>query len=340
MKLKILVTGCLGFVGSSICEHFSKKGYKVIGIDNRSKVAGSDVNMELINSNGANFVYCDITDQNQVEAIFKNFGEFDFIFHMASQVSFKKSIESPRRDLEINLIGTFNILECLRINMHKSMLIYASTNQVYGSLEGIELIEKEKRFDFKTLKLGVSESFNLDYLSPYGCSKGGGEIYCIDYARVFGLNTCIVRFGGIYGRNQYSTEDHGWVAYITNMIRSNKEYNRFGHGKQVRDILYIDDILEAMECIVSHQGMKPGEILNISGGHENTLSVLELIELVQNITDNKSKDTMLDMRKADKLVMYLNIDKAKKILNWTPKIAPEEGLAKLIKWQNIGHENQ
>ena len=131
----------------SICEHFSKKGY-VIGIDNRSKLAGSDVNMELINSNGANFVYCDITDQNQVEAIFKNFGEFDFIFHMASQVSFKKSIES-RRDLEINLIGTFNILECLRINMHKSMLIYASTNQVYGSLEGIELIEKEKDLTLK-----------------------------------------------------------------------------------------------------------------------------------------------------------------------------------------------
>ena len=334
MKKKILVTGALGFVGSSICESFSLNGYDVIGIDNRSKLIGSDINYKLITKSGSIFYYCDISNQSQVDGIFNKFGEFDFIFHMASQVSFKKSIESPRNDFEINLLGTFNLLENLRTRNSNSLFVYASTNQVYGAVENIPLVETETRYDFKELKKGISEQFPLDFLSPYGCSKGGGEIYSIDYARVYGIKSCIVRFGGIYGKNQYSTEDHGWVSYITNMIRLNQSYNRFGHGKQIRDILYIDDIISAMYKITLNNNLISGDIFNIAGGPDNTLSVLELIKLVENITGNKSKDKILDMRKADKVVMYLDISKAKKELDWEPKVGIYEGLEKLIKWQN------
>ena len=332
--MKILITGGVGFVGVNLAINLKKKGNKIFCIDNFFKNIGASHNLNLLKANKINFDYCDIRNQNDIFDYFIQNKGFDFVIHMASQVAFSKSIKYPRLDFEINAVGTFNLLEAIRIYSKKSLFLYASTNQVYGNLNKEKFIERKSRFEFKNLTDGVDENYKLDYLSPYGCSKGVGEIYSIDYARVYDIKSFIFRFGGIYGHNQFSYEDHGWISYITNMIRLNKKFNRYGHGKQVRDVLYIDDICNAVDLLINKADtVKKGEIFNIGGGKHNTLSVLELMKLVQNLTGNKEKSIINDMRKADKLVMYLNIQKAKKILNWEPNVDPVSGIKKLLKWQ-------
>jgi len=232
-------------------------------------------------------------------------------------------------------LGTFNLLEALRINNPEALFVYASTNQVYGELKGVPLIETETRFDFENLERGVPEDHPADFLSPYGCSKGAGDMYVKDYGRVYNLNTVVTRFGGIYGPHQYSYEDHGWISFITDQVRRDLEFNRFGHGKQVRDVLFIDDILDVMHKIwVLKDSLKKGACYNVGGGKENSLSVLELLALLEELTGNKERSIVNPMRQADKLVVYLDISKAKNDLGWEPKISYREGIAKLIEWQN------
>ena len=331
--MKILVTGALGFVGSNLAEHYARnEENQVIGIDNRFKLQGSVKNHQLIADAGVEFKYCDIRNYFDVTRVFEESDNFDVIFHMASQVAFKCSVENPRLDFEINALGTFNMLEAVRNNNIDSSFVYASTNQVYGELKNEPIKEYDKRFDFVNLKSGVPENYILDFLSPYGCSKGTGDIYVRDYGRLYDMKTVAARFGGIYGVNQYSYEDHGWISYISEMVLKNKSFNRFGHGKQVRDILYIDDILRAMDCIIRNIDALKGEALNIGGGVNNTLSVLELLQLVEEITGNKEKSIINPMRKADKVVMYLDISNAKKKIHWEPKVGVKEGVTKLINW--------
>ena len=334
--MKVLVTGALGFVGSNLSSYLAKMhNADVIGIDNIHKNLGSKENLKMIESSGVTFEYCDIRNNDDVINIFDKFGPFDCIFNMAAQVAFKVSVERPRLDFEINALGTFNLLEALRLKSPQSLFVFASTNQVYGELKDTHVKEYETRYDFVDLKNGVAENHTLDFLSPYGCSKGAADMYVQDYGRVYDLNTVVTRFGGIYGDNQFSYEDHGWISYITDQVRRDMVFNRFGHGKQVRDILFIDDILEAMNKIINKKDeLERGLCINIGGGKENGLSVLELLNLLEDLTGNKEKSVVNPMRKADKLVVYLNIDKAKKEINWQPKIHYVQGIKRLIEWQN------
>ena len=331
---RVLITGCLGFVGVNLAKYFLQKGVEVHGIDNYSKVVGSNANHNLFENLGGHFHYCDIRNSGDVVEKIARIDDIDCLFHLASQVSFKRSVESPRNDFEINLLGTFNLLEFIRLFAPTTKMVYASTNQIYGALDDVPVVEYKTRYDFKDLSSGVPETYPYDFLSPYGCSKGGGETYCVDYARVFGLDIAVARLGGIYGEHQYSTEDHGWIAFITEMIRSDTAFNRFGHGKQVRDVLHVDDIVRALDLLAQKNWAGACGIFNISGGAANTLSVLELMALVAKLTNNEPKDTMLEMRKADKLVMYLDITKAKNELGWEPKVSYEAGIKRLIEWQN------
>ena len=331
--MKILVTGALGFVGSNLCDFFSrKKGYEVIGVDNRFKMLGSEENHELITAANVQYEYCDIRNQNDVDHIFSVHEKFDAVFHMAAQVAFKCSVENPRLDFEINALGTLNLLESVRRYCDRAAFIYASTNQVYGELRDEPIIEQERRFDFINLHNGVPENYRLDFLSPYGCSKGAGDMYVQDYARVYGMNTVVARFGGIYGIGQYSYEDHGWISFISEMVMRDQVFNRFGHGKQVRDVLYISDIIYAMDLMLKNIETVKGEAFNISGGPENTLSVLELLDLLEELTGNKEKSVINPMRQADKVVMYLDISKADSMLGWKPQVTKNDGVQMLLDW--------
>lgn len=331
--MKILITGALGFVGTNLALNFLNKGYIVHGVDNFFKQLGCSENLELLKTAGLNFEYLDIRNQNDVLDFFQRHPNFDCVFNLAAQVAFKNSISNPRLDFEINALGTLNLLESIRTTSPGSIFINASTNQVYGNVSGIALIEKEKRFDYVDLEYGIPESFPLDFLSPYGCSKGASDQYTLDYSRVFGIKTVVLRFGGIYGSYQYSYQDHGWVSFMTQMVREDKEFNRFGHGKQVRDILFVSDIVSALELCLIKIDKVNGQAINISGGKENSISILELLELLEQITGNKERSIVNPMRQADKLVAYLDVRKAKKLLGWEPKIPKELGIKKLIEWQ-------
>jgi CDP-paratose 2-epimerase len=330
--MKYIIVGGTGFVGSNLAYYFVKAGNEVIALDNFSKAVGTRENKERIEANGVKVFFLDIRNWNDVEQFFKKQDEIDAIVHVAAQVAFKKSVENPRLDFEINALGTFNLLEAIRMFHPQTVFVNASTNQVYGIQDQIPLIEREKRFDYKDLPYGLPESFPLDFLSPYGCSKGAADQYTLDYARVFGLKTVCTRFGGIYGDWQYSYEDHGWVAYMTQMVVLNKPFNRFGHGKQVRDVLYVSDICNAIDKAINNIEMINGEALNISGGYTNTLSVLELLELLERITGNREKSIVNPMRAADKLVAYLDIRKAERLIDWKPLVSKEEGIERLVDW--------
>jgi CDP-paratose 2-epimerase len=331
--MKILVTGALGFVGVNLCMHFARdKNNVVIGIDNKFKHTGIVENQEILEKNKVIFHYCDIRNQNDVSHLYEQYKGFDIVLHMAAQVAFKNSVENPRLDFEVNLLGTFNLLEATRQHCFDAIFINASTNQVYGELKNEVIKEYDKRFDFVKLKNGVPESYQLDFLSPYGCSKGGADMYVQDYARIYSMNTVVARFGGIYGINQYSYEEHGWVSYIAGMILSKQKFNRFGHGKQVRDILYISDIVNAMVKIIENISSAKGQVFNIAGGVDNSISVLELLDLAQEITGNIEMSIENPMRKADKIVMYLDVTKAKNILGWQPLVGKHDGINMLLDW--------
>ena len=332
INMRYIITGATGFVGTNLCLHFLENGHEVIGIDNRYKNIGSDANLKLICDAGATYHHVDIRNTNDVLHFFSRIGDVDAILHAAAQVAFKRSIENPRLDFEVNALGTFNLLEALRLYQESAVFVTASTNQVYGNLKQVPIQEYEKRFDFVDMPYGIPETATLDFLSPYGCSKGAADQYTIDYSRTYDLKTVVTRFGGIYGVNQYSYEDHGWVAYISKMVLQNKEFNRFGHGKQVRDILYISDIVEALEMCVKKIDVVKGEAINIAGGRKNSISVLELLDLLEDLTGNNEKSIVNPMRKGDKVVIYLDIRKAEKLLNWKPKYNIKEGINKLIEW--------
>lgn len=331
--MKVVITGALGFVGINLALAYLKEGHVVIGIDNKFKSLGSSENLKLFEQNNGIYNHVDIRNSNDVEFFFKNNKNIDVVFNLAAQVAFKNSIENPRLDFEINALGTLNILESIRLYSIETVFINASTNQVYGNANSAEVKEYDKRFDFVNLPFGIPEEFPLDFLSPYGCSKGTADQYTIDYSRCFDLKTVVTRFGGIYGDHQYSYQDHGWISFMTNMVSNNIEFNRFGHGKQVRDILFVSDIISALKLSYENISKVNGLALNISGGPENSISVLELLELLEDLTGNKERSIINPMRKADKLVAYLDIRKAKNLLGWEPRINKRAGIEKLIDWQ-------
>lgn len=330
--MKVIVTGGTGFVGSNLACYFKTLGHEVVALDNFSKEIGTFENKRRVEAAGVKVMHLDIRNWNDVEHFFRNQMDVGAILHVAAQVAFKRSVENPRLDFEVNALGTFNLLEALRLYQPQAVFVCASTNQVYGQLSNVPLIEYEKRFDYADMPYGIPETFPLDFLSPYGCSKGAADQYTTDYARIYGLKTVVARLGGIYGDWQYSYEDHGWVAFMTKMVVLDQPFNRHGHGKQVRDVLYISDICRAIDLLVEKIETVNGLALNIAGGPANSLSILELLDLLESITGHTEKSTVNPMRIGDKVVCYLDIRKAQAMLGWAPTVSAREGIMRLVEW--------
>lgn len=343
--MKILVTGGCGFSGSNIVYKAlqDNKG-EVFIIDNLYR-KGSGKNLKWLKGCGKfTFFKADIRFNNQVQRIIKKIGP-DVVFHLAGQAAMTTSVNNPRLDFEINVLGTLNILEGIRKHCPESILIYSSTNKVYGSLDWIEYKECEKRYTAERFPEGFSERFPLDFHSPYGCSKGAADQYVLDYSRVYNLNTVVFRHSSIYGGRQFATYDQGWVGWFcAKAIETAKgllkePFTISGNGKQVRDLLFVDDMVHLYFTAVAEISKIRGNAFNIGGGMQNSLSLLELFEILERSLKVKLNYIQLPWRYSDQRIFVADISKIRSMCGWLPKVNKLEGINKVIDWIERGSMN-
>lgn len=336
--MKYLITGGCGFLGSNLASEVLKKGENLVVFDNLSRLGASN-NLEWLKSIGNfEFVHGDIRNQNDVENVIRRIIP-DVIFHLAGQVAMTTSIDDPRKDFEINVLGSFNLLESVRKFSPNSVIVYSSTNKVYGDLEQFNYLEKETRYELEEFPLGLSENVNLNFSSPYGCSKGAADQYMLDYNRIFGLKTVVLRHSSMYGGRQFSTYDQGWVGWFCEQaVRfKNGDMTPFtisGNGKQVRDVLHADDMISLYFSIVKNIDKISGQAFNIGGGIKYSLSLLELFALLEDELKVKLNFTKLPPRESDQKFFVADISKINKMTGWVPKVDPESGLKRMISWIN------
>ncbi len=334
-----IVTGVAGFIGSNLAERLIRAGHSVIGTDNLSR-KGANENLSRLRSVEGEFSFHqgDIRDDSFLRDLFGNFPDADSVFHLAGQVAVTSSMIDPRDDFGSNALGTFNVLEAVRTNNMNPVLLYASTNKVYGKLDDLKVRDTGQRYMYTDCPQGVSETRPLDFHSPYGCSKGTGDQYMIDYARIFGLRTVCFRQSCIYGINQFGVEDQGWVAWFTIAALLGKKISVYGNGKQVRDVLFIDDLIDAYLSAVAQASKTAGQVFNIGGGPENTLSILELIGYLENKLEKKIEISFEDWRAGDQKVFVADISKARTTFGWQPVVTVPLGVDKLATWtkENLG----
>lgn len=261
----------------------------------------------------------------------------DLIVHAAAQVAVTSSIENPRTDFEINVLGTFNVLEAARRLKSDPAIIYCSTNKVYGeNVNKIPVLEKETRYTFadKKFECGIPETFPIDFTrhTPYGCSKVAGDLYMQDYNKMYGLDTCVFRMSCVYGIRQFGNEDQGWIAHFIISVLGNKSLSIYGDGKQVRDILYVSDLVEAFNSFFKNRQRVSGEVFNIGGGPSNTISLLELLNFLEKFTGKSTKNAIKDWRPSDQKVYISNISKINAKMKWKPRIEALDGIRTVVTW--------
>lgn len=332
-KCRILITGGAGFIGSNLANRLIRQGHKITIYDNLSR-AGCMSNINwLQKEHGADSFRLIKSDLTDFETLLKACQGSERIYHLAGQVAVTTSVNDPRKDFEDNALGTFNTLEAARIAGNNPIFIYASTNKVYGEMEEVEILEGDLRYRYTALKNGIPETQPLDFHSPYGCSKGSGDQYTRDYARIYGLRTVVMRQSCIYGYRQFGIEDQGWVAWFIIAALKNRDITIYGNGKQVRDILFIDDLLEAYDAVVENISVASGQVYNIGGGPHNTLSIwAEFGPLLENLLETSISVKNANWRPGDQYIYISDIRKAKGQLGWLPKVSPEEGITRLVSW--------
>ncbi len=329
--MKKLIIGGAGFIGSNLVEQFIKKNQKIYVIDDLSKKGTYQLKKELKFDRNYKFNNIDIKDFNKLYNYLRNY-EFSHIYLLAGQVAVTTSLLNPRLDFNSNALGCFNVLEAIRKTKSKSKLIFSSTNKVYGKLENQKTILNIKSgYYFKKFKKGIDENYPVDFVTPYGCSKGIGDFYCQDYYKNFNIDTVVLRQSCIYGRMQLGIEDQGWIAWFIIASLLNKQIKIYGNGNQVRDALYADDLIDAY-IKVANSKKTNGEVYNIGGGYKNKISINNLISILEKKLNKKIKVKYYKERKGDQKVFISNNNKAKKDFNWYPKTNFDNGLNRTIEW--------
>ncbi|MBI1976232.1 MAG: NAD-dependent epimerase/dehydratase family protein [Candidatus Omnitrophica bacterium] len=335
--MRILITGGAGLVGSHSAEYFSKKGHDVIVFDNlgrsslfKSERSSVEFNWEFLGQvKGVSRIVGDIRSETDMDRAMS--GGIDAVVHAAGQPGVGFSIENPHEDFSINAFGTLNVLEAAR--KHKAKIfIYCSTNKVYGeNVRKIPLAEKGTRYEFANPR-GIAEDFPLDLTAhtPYGVSKYAGDLYVQEYGHLFGMRTAVFRMSCIYGTRQFGFEDQGWVAWFLIAALTGQKITIFGDGKQVRDVLYVTDLVRAYESFMLSD--LPHAVFNIGGGPSFTLSLLELLDFIREKRQIDPKIAFTRWRPSDQKVYISDISKIRKLLKWAPQVPPQEGLARLADW--------
>ncbi|MFC1680391.1 SDR family NAD(P)-dependent oxidoreductase [Pseudomonadota bacterium] len=327
----ILVTGGAGFIGVNTCSHFCKQGWEVVVFDNLSR-KGTNLNLDWLQKNhDFRFIQGDVRDTDLVSTTLEEY-QPEVAIHLAGQVAVTTSVQDPRTDFEVNALGTLNVLEGIRNQSPDTFFINASTNKVYGKMETEVIVERDGRYEYATRKNGISESQPLDFHSPYGCSKGAADQYTIDYSRIYGLNTVTFRQSCIYGPHQMGIEDQGWVAWFIIAVLSDQPITIYGDGKQVRDVLHVQDLIDCYQRAIDRREEINGQAFNIGGGANNKLSLLELLDLIVRISKKTPTTTEQEWRPGDQPVFVCDLDKVNKVLGWSPQTDVQTGVESLIQW--------
>jgi CDP-paratose 2-epimerase len=256
----------------------------------------------------------------------------DVVHHLAGQVAVTTSVQDPRSDFESNALGTFNVLEAVRAAKNCPTMLYASTNKVYGGMTDAVIVERGTRYEYRDRPEGIDERQNLDFHSPYGCSKGAGDQYVRDYARIYGLRTVVMRQSCIYGPRQFGMEDQGWVAWFTIAALLGKKITVYGDGKQIRDLLHVDDLFDAWGLAERNIDVAAGQVYNVGGGPRRTLSLLELLAMLTELLGREIPVEFADWRPGDQRVYVSDIRKARDELEWEPKTDVNSGVRRLYQW--------
>ena len=324
-------------MGSNLAARLLERGVEVAVYDNLSR-HGTAENLQWLQTLGSlQFTQGDTRSADDLREVVKRL-QPEAIFHLAGQVAMTTSIRDPRRDFETNVLGSFNLLEAARETCPETVIVYASSNKVYGGLPGLTLQEEPFRYAARSHPLGVDESFPLDFQTPYGCSKGAADQYMLDYARIYGLNTIVFRHSTIYGGRQFATFDQGWVGWFcqqaleTQADPQREPFTIAGDGKQVRDLLYVDDAVDCYLSAVQHAVAARGQAFNIGGGMENSCSLLELFQILEERLGIPLSPSRLPWRTSDQKFFVADAAKAASLLQWKPATSRAAGIEKTLEW--------
>jgi CDP-paratose 2-epimerase len=309
------------------------RGEDVVVYDDLSRHGTEDNLTWLERSRGNGTLHTVVADVRDFQPLAEATQGADVVVHLAAQVAVTTSVTDPRNDFEINALGTFNALEAARQSGNRPIFLYASTNKVYGGMEEEAVVEEQTRYRYADLPRGVPESQGLDFHSPYGCSKGAGDQYVRDYARIYDLPTVVFRQSCIYGPRQMGVEDQGWVAWFIIAALTGRPITIYGDGKQVRDVLFIDDLLDLYDTAVERIDVASGRVYNVGGGPDYTLSIwAEFGPLLEDLLGRAIPVSSSDWRPGDQKVYISSIHKARQELGWEPQVGVQEGVERLVSW--------
>jgi CDP-paratose 2-epimerase len=334
----VLITGGAGFVATNVADRLCRAGRQVILFDNLSR-AGVERNVEWLRRQHGSLVRVQLGDVRDAEALARVVRQASQVFHFAAQVAVTTSLVDPFLDFEVNARGTLNLLEAVRACDVPPSVLFTSTNKVYGDLEDVGLRTRGTRYepsDTAIQRRGISEARCLEFHSPYGCSKGVAEQYVLDYARTFGLHTVVFRMSCIYGPHQFGTEDQGWVAHFLIAALRRQPLTIYGDGLQVRDILFVDDLVTAMLLAQANAAALAGEAFNIGGGPANTTSLVELLDLIGDLLGDRPLGRLEPWRTADQRYYVSDTTKFSRLTGWRPRVSVREGVAALCDWLMSG----
>jgi CDP-paratose 2-epimerase len=329
--MHVLITGGAGFIGCSAAVALLRQGEEVMIFDNLSRV-GTEQNLQWLKGQGAvRFIQGDVREADLVKQVLREHAP-DAVIHLAGQVAVTSSIVDPQHDFSVNANGTLNLLEAVRALERRPILLFSSTNKVYGALEDLPCVRSGSRYEWSGRPAGIDEQQPLDFHSPYGCSKGAADQYVRDYARIYGLRTVVLRQSCIYGPRQFGVEDQGWLAWFAICALMGRAVTIFGDGGQVRDLLYIEDLIRLYQLCLQRPEQAAGRIFNIGGGPNNAWSVLEVLELLEAETGRPLERHFCPWRPGDQKIFIASISEAERCLGWRPQVTIREGLPRLLAW--------
>ena len=328
----VLITGGCGFIGTNVADRILKSGRPVVLYDNLSR-KGVEQNLAYLQAEHGNLVDVEVADIRNSRSVTRAVRGASQVFHFSAQVAVTTSLDDPREDFEINARGTLNVLEAIRRRPDPPSIVFTSTNKVYGALDDVRVQAVGQRYQPVDASRGLGEDRALDFHSPYGCSKGAADQYVLDYARSYGVPAVVFRMSCIYGPHQFGTEDQGWVAHFLIRAMEGHPITLYGDGRQVRDILFIDDLVNAFLLAQSHVAAISGRAFNIGGGPSNAISLIELLDVIEQLNGgHRPEVSFSEWRRGDQRYYVSDTSAFRKATGWSPAIAARQGVRLLHEW--------